>query len=199
VALIVALLAANAVSSTIFGVLGQTAEDPAWSYALVLYIVLGLATTAAALRAIASTQKNKRIENAARIISGAMSGALLGFFYGGSCTGNNAQIAIASAVIGGSIAAILLARSFSKNAAIAKTRLIVMAAAVAETVSVYGFALLAGAMAIALFSGQHLVWGAVWGVISLGTLRLTIDSLMLAVKQVRTVGGSISNPSDNLQ
>jgi hypothetical protein len=74
-----------------------------------------------------------------------------------------------------------------------------MAAAVAETVSVYGFALLAGAMAIALFSGQHLVWGAVWGVISLGTLRLTIDSLMLAVKQVRTVGGSISNPSDNLQ
>jgi hypothetical protein len=196
VTLIVALLAANAVSSTIFGVLGQTAEDPAWPYALVLYMVLGIATTAAALRAIASTKKNRRVENVARTISGAMSGALLGFFYGGSSTGNNAQVAIASAVIGGSIAAILLARSFSKNGSIAKNRLIVMAAAAVETISVYGFAFLAGAMAIALFSGQHFAWGAVWGAISLGSLRLAIDSLMLAVKEVSSVGGSTSNPPD---
>jgi sterol desaturase/sphingolipid hydroxylase (fatty acid hydroxylase superfamily) len=52
VALMVALLAANAIGSTLFGALGQTAEDPAWPYVLVLYMVLGIATVAAALRAI---------------------------------------------------------------------------------------------------------------------------------------------------
>ncbi|MBW4622857.1 MAG: hypothetical protein KME17_26295 [Cyanosarcina radialis HA8281-LM2] len=119
-----------------------------------------------------------------------MSGALLGFFYGGSSTGNNSQIAIASAVIGGSVSAILIARSFSKNTSNGKKRLIVIAAAVAETVLVYGFAFLAGAMAIALLSGQHLVWGTIWGMISLGSLRLTIDSLMLAVKEISSVGSS---------
>ncbi|MGC1396258.1 MAG: pentapeptide repeat-containing protein [Coleofasciculaceae cyanobacterium] len=182
VAVSVALLTLNAFSHMIFGVLGRTPSESGWSLAIALYISLALAGTFGGIRAIIAN-KSSIFGRITLIVSGAASAALVGFFYGGSTTNNNSQMAILGAVLGGLIMAILL---ISRVA----TRLMVIAVAVAGAVSGYGLAFLFGTVAIANFSVQNLIWGMVWGTLSLIYIAVTMVSLKFTVTEIKGVGTS---------
>ncbi|HAA32761.1 MAG TPA: low-complexity protein [Cyanobacteria bacterium UBA8553] len=158
VAVVVAVLTADALSRMIFGSLGRTLEQPAGSYILALGISMAIAGGLCACRVMTGTKS--MVGRVAMIVSGTASGALLGFFYGGSTTNNNPQIAIATAVIVAVVMAIATFR-FQRG-------LVAVAVAVAGAVAGYGFAFLVGAIAIAFLSVQQLVWGLIWSILSYG-------------------------------
>ncbi|MBE9126494.1 MULTISPECIES: pentapeptide repeat-containing protein [unclassified Coleofasciculus] len=186
VAVVVALLAVDAIARMIFGSLGRTPGEPAWAYILALYISMGIAGVGSGIRGITGTKSIAgRI---ATVMSGTASGALLGFFYGGSTTGNNPQIATAAAVLGGMVMAVISFR--------ARNRLVAVAVSVAGAVAGYGFAFLVGTIAIAFLSVQKLVGGVVWGILSLGFLRLTMNSLTFVARDIRSFSGTSFKGAD---
>ncbi len=183
---IVALFAANAVSRMTFGALGRTAAESAWSFVLALYISLAIAGAFSGVRVI--TGSKLIAGRVATIVSGAASGALLGFFYGGSTTDNNPQIAIASAVLGGVIMAIASFR--------VRGGFVAVAVAIAGAITGYGFAFLMGTTAIAFLSTQQFVWGIIWGTLSAAYIWLTINSLRLAIREIRETCGTSFKGAD---
>ncbi len=187
VAVVVGLLAVDAYSQMIFGVLGRTSAEPAWSYVIALYVSLAIAGTFCAARVL--TGSKLIAEQVATIVSGAASGALLGFFYGGSTTNNNPQMAIAGAVIGGLVMAIAISFRVS-------SRFISVGVAVAGAVAGYGFAFLVGTTAIAYSSAQKLVWAVIWGSLSIVYIGLTMTSLTLAVKEITEASGTSFRGAD---
>lgn len=186
VAMVVALLAADAISRMIFGSLGKTAAEPAWSYILALGISLAIAGAFSGVRAM--TGAKSLAGRVATTVSGSASGALLGFFYAGSSTNNNPQIAIAGAVIGGVVMAIAIFRVHGGFVA--------LAVAVAGAVAGYGFAFFVGTMAIAYLSTQKLVWAVFLGTLSIGYIWLTMNSLTLAIKEIRGACGTSFRGAD---
>lgn len=174
-ALVVALLSADAFSKMIFGLLGRTPAEGGWSFVIALGVSLAISGTFSGLRVMMRPKSLAR--RIATIISGAMSGALLGFFYGGSTTDNNVQFAIAGAVLGGVLMALIAWR--------VRHPLVAVAVAAAGAVAGYGFAFFTGATAIAYLSAQKLVWGVFWGALSLGYIGLTMNSLILVVREIR--------------
>jgi hypothetical protein len=178
VAAIVALLAADAFSQMIFGALGRTAAEPGWSFILALGISLAIAGAFAPAKVLLG---NKSLAGRlASAVSGAASGALLGFFYAGSTTNNNPQIATIGAVLGGLVMAMAIFRWNRGGLAVA--------VAVAGAIAGYGFAFLIGATAIAFFSSQRWIMAAVWGTVSVSYMWLTLNSLALAVREMRSIG-----------
>ena len=172
----IALLVGDAVSRLIFGALGQIPNSSAWSFVLVLYGVLGLAGASAGISSLKSISlKTSRL---AGTLSAVLSGALLGFFYAGSASGNNPSIAI-----GGTIAAglVMFAASVFLHQALIK-----IAIATLTTVTTYGAAFMLGATASASLSAQHGIGFAyaiaafvyVW--LALNSLKSMIRSLKLA-------------------
>jgi hypothetical protein len=186
VTVVVTLLSADAFSQMLFGVLGRTPAEGNWSYVIALAVSLAISGTFSGVRALSGTKSLPgRIVT---IVSGAASGALLGFFYGGSTTNNNPRFAIAGAVLGGVVMAFV---SF-------KFRRTVVAVAIASAGAVagYGFAFFSGATAIIHLSVQQFVWGLVWGALSLGYISLTMNSLTLAVREIRGVCGTLFRGAD---
>jgi hypothetical protein len=115
---VVALLAVDAFSQMIFGVLGRAAAEGGWSFVVAFYISLAIAGTFCGARVI--TGRRSIARRVVTIVSGAASGALLGFFYAGSTTKNNPKMAIAGAVVGGLvIASAMIFRVGNKFAAVA--------------------------------------------------------------------------------
>lgn len=186
VVIIVAWLSANAFSQMLFGVLGRTAAEQGWSFVIALAVSLAISGGFSGVRAFTGTKSLAR--RMATIVSGAASGALLGFFYAGSSTNNNAQIAIAGAVLGGVIMAFV---SFKF-----RTVIVAVAIAIAGAASGYGFAFFSGATAIAHFSVQSLGWGVVWGALSLGYIGLTMNSLTLAIQDIKSASGTSFRGAD---
>lgn len=182
VAAMVALLTFNAFSQMIFGALSKTPSDPSWSFVIALYVSLAISGTFGAARAIIG-KKSAILGRITLIISGAASGALIGFFYGGITTNNNPKMAIVGAVLGGLIIAITLILHVGR-------RLMVVAVAVAGAVAGYGLAFLVGAIAIAYLSVQNLLWGMVWGTLSITYIALTMVSLNFTVTEIKAVGTS---------
>ena len=172
---VVAGLTVNAFSSMIFGSLGTTTAEPAWSYILALGISLAIAGFFCGIRVmIASKSIVGRIATA---VSGAASGALLGFYYGGTTTNNNPKIALAGAVFGGVVMAlviILVRRGF-----------VAVAVTVAGAIAGYGFAFFVGAIAIAHLSTQRFLMGIFWSGLSVTYIWLTLNSLILVVREIK--------------
>ena len=187
IAVVVALVTANAFSQMIFGVLGRTAAERGWSFVIALYVSLAIAGTFCAARAM--TGSRSIAGRVATIVSGAASGALLGFFYGGSTTNNNAQMAIAGAVMGGLVIAIAIIFRVG-------SRFIAVAVLVAGAVAGYGFAFLVGTIAITYLSVQKLVGGIIWGTLSIAYIGLTITSLTLTVREIRDACGTSFRGAD---
>lgn len=182
VAVSVALLTFNAFSQMVFGALSKTPSDPSWSFIIALCISLAISGTSSAARAILG-KKSSIVGRITLIISGAASGALIGFFYGGITTNNNPKMAIVGAVLGGLIMAITLILRVGR-------RLMAVAVAVAGAVSGYGLAFLLGAIAIANLSVQNLLWGMIWGILSITYIALTMVSLNFTVTEIKAVGTS---------
>ncbi|AFZ21753.1 pentapeptide repeat-containing protein [Allocoleopsis franciscana] len=174
-ALVIGLLSADGFSKMIFGLLGRTPAEGGWSFVIALGVSLAISGIFSGLRVMMRPKSLAR--RIATIISGATSGALLGFFYGGSTTDNNVQFAIAGAVLGGVLMALICWR--------VRHPLVAVAVAAAGGVAGYGFAFFTGATAIAYLSAQKLVWGVFWGALSLGYIGLTMNSLILVVREIR--------------
>lgn len=172
---VVAGLTVNAFSSMIFGSLGTTTAEPTWSYILALGISLAIAGAFCGVRVM--TGSKSIVGRIATTISGAASGALLGFYYGGTTTNNNPKIAIAGAILGGVVIAlviILVRRGFVN-----------LAVTLAGAIAGYGFAFFAGAIAIAHLSTQRFLMGIFWSSLSTSYIWLTINSLILVVREIK--------------
>lgn len=178
IALIVAVVAINAVIRMIFGALGRTPAEPAWSFVFALYTSLGIAGVCSGLRVIISTQSI--IWRIATTLSGAASGALLSFFYAGSSTDNNPKIAIAAAVVGGIVMAVI--------SLLFRRGLVAVVVSTAGAVTGYGFAFFIGTLAIACFSTQNWILGILWASLSITYLWLTMNSLILGIQEIRQTG-----------
>lgn len=177
----------HAVSQMIFGVIERTPESPIWSYTVALSISLGIAGIACAGMSLA--REKSTLKRIAVILSGATSGALLGFFYGGSAGGGkNPQVAIASAVIG---ALIMAATSFYF-----KRGFIPIFLSVSGTFTTYGFAFLIGTRGIAFLSTQNLIWGFCLSFLSLIYIGLTLISLCYTLKQIKIYSVTSFRASD---
>ncbi len=162
----------------IFGALGRTAAEPAWSFVVALCSSLGIAGACSGLRALIGTQSmTGRI---AATLSGAASGALLSFFYAGSSNDNNPKIAIAAAVVGGIVMAVV--------SWLFRRGLVPVAVSVAGAVTGYGSAFFIGTIAIAGLSTQNWIVGILWSSLSIGYLWLTMNSLILAIREIRQTG-----------
>lgn len=186
VAVVLSLLSADAFSQMIFGLLGRTPAEGGWSFAIALAVSLGISGFFSGLRMMMRPKSLAR--RIATMISGAASGALLGFFYAGSSTNNNAQFAIAGAVIGGVIMAII-GLSIRRS-------IVSVAVAAVGAVAAYGFAFCSGAAAIAYLSAQKFVWGIFWGALSLAYIGLTMNSLVLGVREIRRASGTSFRGAD---
>ncbi|MGD1912309.1 MAG: hypothetical protein ACFB2X_16075 [Rivularia sp. (in: cyanobacteria)] len=129
------------------------------------------------------------LKRIATILSGATSGAILGFFYGGTAAGGkNPQVAIASAVIG---ALIMAASSFYF-----KRGFVPVILSTSGTVTTYGFAFLIGTRAIAFLSTQNLIWGFCLSFLSLIYIGLTLITLCYSIKQITTYSLTSFRASD---
>lgn len=189
VAVVVALISADAFSKMIFGLLGRTPAEGGWSFVIALGVSLAISGTFSGLRVMMRPKSLTR--RIATIISGAASGALLGFFYAGSTTDNNAQFAIAGAVLGGVLMALICWR--------VRHPLVAVAVAAVGAVAGYGFAFFTGATAITYLSVQKFVWGVFWGALSLAYIALTMNSLILMVREIRQGCGTSFRRADLTQ
>ena len=135
------ILASDAVATMVFGSLGKTPESAEWNYILILYIFLAF------LGASVTVYRFTKIQFIITILLPILSFALLGFYYGGSLTNNNPQIAIITAFISSTIGGFI---------SIKKNKIILEIITPVATISAYGFAFYAGTNAIAFF--QYLAW-----------------------------------------
>jgi Pentapeptide repeats (8 copies) len=172
------IIAFPAVSQMSFGVLGRTPEESSWSYTVALFVSLGIAGTFAAIRGI--IYRNLILQRIATILSGAASGALLGFYYGGSSQNNNPQIAVMSSAIAFLVMAII---SFY----ITLPYVIVTVAALGF-IAAYGFTFLILSLALAYLSTQNLILGIIFSFFALCAIAMTIFCLKLVIQEIATSG-----------
>ena len=175
VAFITIIIVFHAVSQMIFGVIERTPESPVWVYGIALSMSLAMAGIACTAMSLA--KKKTIFKGISTIIFGATSGAILGFFYGGTAAGGkNPQVAITFAVIGALIMAI--------SSFYFKKGFIPITLSVAGTIYSYGFGFLAGTRAIAFLSTQNLIWGFILSFLSLTYIGLTLISLRYTIKEI---------------
>ncbi|MBD1999029.1 pentapeptide repeat-containing protein [Leptolyngbya sp. FACHB-541] len=175
VALLLAGLAIHAFSLMIFGVLGRTAAESAWSYAIALHASLGLAGAGAAVLTL--ERLKPIVKRLSMTTSGSATGALLGFFYVGSLTDQDPQVATIAAAIASLSVALLTFR--------VQHQAFVMAIATVGSVAGYGFAFLASATASAFLSTHHILMGLIWCALSLSYVVITLSTLIGSLKAAR--------------
>jgi hypothetical protein len=81
----VAILSFPAASALCFGLVGRTPEDPDWSYTVTCFV--GLLASSIALFFGITTNRKSWWSKTTKAISGAISGAWLGIYYGGVIAG----------------------------------------------------------------------------------------------------------------
>ena len=174
-ALITTTIFFHAVSQMVFGVIERTPESPVWVYAIALLISLGMTGITCTVMILAN--KKSLFYRIFIIISGAASGAILGFFYGGtSAGGKNPQIAIISAILGALIMAI--------SSFFFKRKFIPIILSIGGAIANYGFAFLIGTRAIACLSTKNFIWGFCLSFLSLTYIVLTLNSLRYILKEI---------------
>ncbi|RUT04816.1 hypothetical protein DSM106972_043850 [Dulcicalothrix desertica PCC 7102] len=178
IACVVAIITFKAVSEMSFGVLGRTPEESAWSYSVALFVSLGIAGLCASLKRI--IKENSIFYRLTTIISGAASGALLGFYYGGSSQGNNPQIAVISAVFASLVMAFVCFKF--------KTGFVRVVVAVTGCITNYGFAFLLSSLAFAFLSIPNILLGSIFICLTLFATASTMFCLLQAVKEITSVG-----------
>ncbi len=171
----IALLVGDALSRLIFSALGQIPGSSAWSFVLVLY---GVLCSVAVSSGISSSKRiSLPIRKMARTLSTVLSGALLGFFYAGSASGNNSTLAIAGAIAAGLLmlfANIFLAQEWVK-----------VTIATITTVTIYGAAFLLGATASIHLSAQQIGMGTITAIAALMFAWLTLNSLKQILRSLQ--------------
>jgi hypothetical protein len=162
-----------------FGALGISTQEPNWVYSLALLMSSGMAGIATG---IWSFSQHRPLKAIVIVLSGAASGALFSFYYGGLLAEKNPTMAVLAAVLGGVLFAI--ASFMIRNC---QFRILL---AMAGTVAGYGFAFMIGAIAIQFLSVYQWGWGLVLSVISLVCLRTTLNSLLLVLRLIQLAAGT---------
>ncbi len=182
VAVITTWLMASAVTRPVFSSLGEPIGGHKWPFIVALLLSLGISGAGSGIKIAIAPQ----FGIVAFALSGIASGALLGFYYVGIATDENPQAAIVGAVVGGLLMMLISFRV--QGGAVG------VAVAVAAAVASYGLAFWLWAVALALLSGQQLVWGIVLSILSLAYVGLTLSSLVLfCIEMKRSLGTSFRN------
>ncbi len=143
-----------ALGPMIFGILGNPPEAPAAAYAPALYSSLAVSGLPPSFLA----GQSPRWRRGLLALSGAASGALLGFFHGGSAADNSPTMAIAGAVLGG-----LLGGGWTSYFAGPLTQTVVLTA---STLCAYGLTFLLWSQAIAHLTPQVDGGAVSWGLVA---------------------------------
>ncbi|MGV0028518.1 pentapeptide repeat-containing protein [Phormidesmis priestleyi] len=189
IAACIILLVGNAVTRLAFGSLGQIPGSRAWSYVVLLHGFLSVAGVASALSAIG--QKSLKVDRFTKltgILSATLTGGLMGFFYGGSSTNNNAEVATIGAIAGAIL--MLLISVFVRQVGIR------IAIAAAGFTNAYGAAFLLSATASSFLSTRHFAWGIFFTVTSLLYIWLTLISLKQVIWLIKQAAGTSFKNAD---
>jgi Pentapeptide repeats (8 copies) len=152
----------------------QTSFNSTNLYFYPLHFSLAIASLGVA---IASIYRHKfSVETIAIAVSGAASGALIGFYYIGSLAENTPQIASFGAVIG----AIATASLFFWQ----KKDTMAVAIAASGTLAACYLTYLLAIKASVAFETQFLVWGSFWEILALISLLGVIVALDFAVRKI---------------
>ncbi|KAM3100550.1 pentapeptide repeat-containing protein [Phormidesmis sp. 146-35] len=183
IAACIMLLVGNVVARLAFGSLGQIPNSRAWSYVVFLHGFLGVAGVVSVCGA--SWRKSLKVDRFIRLsecLSATLTGGLIGFFYAGSLTDNNAKLA----TIGGIVTAILslLICRFVRRVEMR------IAIATAGFINTYGAAFLLSATASTFLSTRHVAWGIFFTVTSLLYIWLTLISLKQVIWLVKLAAGT---------
>jgi hypothetical protein len=174
IALGVALWMGHIVSQLVISSLGQTMDDRAWQFVVLLYVVLGLAGLSNALQNRAVLPRRSLA-----ILAGALPVALVGFFYAGTASDNNPTVAAIGAVVGAAIGIAGSGRRFY------------VITTAAGAVCAYGFTFWLGSTAIALMTVQRFVWGIPIAILTCCWLWLTWRCCCLILDRIQqTIGTS---------
>ncbi|MEM8603720.1 MAG: pentapeptide repeat-containing protein [Cyanobacteria bacterium P01_H01_bin.121] len=188
IAISTTLLAVHANSVMVFGALGITPKSRNWS--LVVTLVIGLAIAGAGTGCRFWLKHSSHWQTGTALVSAVASGALLGFFYGGTLSDKNASLAITSAAGGGVLMFALsglwflpwLPVRFARLQAGARTWQVLVT--LLGTVNAYALALFLGSQGLALI----LVW-QLQGLLLLGIaylyLGLTLNGWQLLVVEFK--------------
>lgn len=116
---LVALVAIHAVSVLLFSVLGLAISSPNWPFVPTLGGVLAIATGAVAVQSFGYSRQQQRrrwfMYRISGVLSGAASGAVLGFFYVGSWQGNHIVWAFGGLAVGSLLLGFLAALVYGKQ------------------------------------------------------------------------------------
>lgn len=173
---IVAVLAMNAISRMVYGAIA--ANESVFTLVLVLHLTTGLAGLTTAIAAF--TSGRSLLRRVLWMLAGALSTALLGFFYVGTWADQDQTAAVIGAVVGAVLGAIVSLRLRNKA--------LIMAITLVGAIASYGFACLVGAWAIALGSGGRTLASLPWGLISLSYLGLTTGLVWRAIQLLMATG-----------
>lgn len=157
----VTVLLGNAVTKMLFGAIGVTQTSKGWNLVVALYVFLILSAIFAFVSALVPSSLQKTCYGASVFCSGALGG----FFYGGTISQNNSQIALLTAIVVGLVSGLLVWFLPSWLG---------LAGKVAAGICAYGFALAAGVYSISLVAVTSWLPGIIWGGICLLFLTLTI-------------------------
>lgn len=178
------LITSNAISVMVFGSLGKTTDNNGWNYVVALCIVLATTGLTAYLGNFKG-YKLKVFRSACLFISKLLGGAILGFYYGGTASNNNPQVAIISAI---SISLIFAICAWQKY------QIITVAAAFISALTAYGFSLYAGTQGIASLSTSVNLWGIIWSIACLVYIAIALENFLTGVSKIIEYA-SRSNPS----
>ena len=172
IATITTILAVNAISVMLFSSLGKTAGNSGWNYVLTLYSFLAAIGITYYL-AIANLVKSNWFD----LISALLSGALLGFYFGGIASDKDPQIA----TIGAIALSILFGIGFWQ-----KYQFLSVAVGFIATVAAYGFAFFAGTQSLSLFDVSTIFPGIIWGLVCLIYIAITINNLTKGINLIKS-------------
>ena len=172
VAAVTTIVAIDAIFSMLFGSLGKTAASSGWNYVLTLYVFLAVIGISYYLSMVSPIQLPRFC-----LIPTLLSGALLGFYFGGIASDKDPQVAIISAIA----LSILFGIGFWQ-----KYRFLSVAVASIATIAAYGFAFFAGTQSLSLLSVSIILPGIIWGLVCSIYIVLTINNLAIAIKAIKS-------------
>lgn len=178
IALVVAALTFNAIGAMVFGALGTNPQHPAWRFVLALYVSLAIAVFAVL-----------PLRQGITLLPTAVTGALLGVYYGGILADKEPQVAIISATFAGlTIGIVRLVRPHAT--------LMVSLITIIGTVAAYGITFTVVGLASAALSTGNLLPAIGWGTLSLLYFILTLKGLQTSSQTLKQAASTRFSPAD---
>jgi Pentapeptide repeats (8 copies) len=181
----VALIMADAVSRLVFAALGKTWEDPAWPFVLLLQGVMAAIGLVSAISLFAKSP----LRSWAYWAAGLLTGAVLGFFYGGYLNKSNPGTATVGAIIGLVLMGVLLRVAGAQP-------WLKVGVAVGRAIALYGFTFFVGMWATAAWSTSNLLLALGLSGLGLSALWLSSYQLLKLLTDIQKLPGTFFQGAD---